>query len=124
MKGKHLIKSFIGMAVYVVVLLLSVKLAKGALAGSPLLWGIMLLPILPVAYSLKQKFAAIAEMDELMRRVHLEATMISCFATGFITFAWALLEHAGLQPFEAIYVLPMLIIFWGLGITWRKRQYR
>lgn len=123
MKGKHLIKFFIGMGLYVAILLISVKLAKGPLAGSPWLWGIMLLPTLPVAYALKQSFLAIAEMDELMRRVHLEAALVSGLATGFITFAWGLLEHAGLRPFEAVYVLPMLITFWGLGTKWRKRHY-
>jgi hypothetical protein len=124
MKSKHLTKFFIGMALYVVIIFTCVSLAKGTLAGSQWLWGIMLLPVLPVGYALKQNFQAIAEMDELMRRIHLEAMVISAFATGFITFAWGLLEFAGLPAFEVIYVLPMLIVFWSLGTEWRKRLYR
>jgi len=107
----------------VVILLIVIKLAKGPMNGSPLLWGIMLLPMLPVLYSLKQNFHAIEAMDEMMRRIHLEAALISGIVTGFITFGWGLLEIAGLRPFEAVYVLPMLIVFWSIGAAWRKRVY-
>ena len=123
MKGKHLIKFFIGMALYTVILLVCTKLAKGPLVGSPWIWAMMLLPVLPVAYALKQNFAAIVEMDEMMRRIHLESALVSCFATGFLTFSWGLLEIAGLRPFESVFVLPLLIAFYGLAVHWRKRVY-
>jgi|GEM_PF-5482586 len=92
--------------------------------GSQMYWGLTILPMVPTAYAGVVIFKGVMAMDELMRRIHIEAIVFSAFVTGFVTFSWSLMSNAGLPELPAIVVLPMLIAFWGIGLPLRINKYK
>lgn len=92
--------------------------------GTLMYWGLTILPMVPTAYAGVVVFKGVLAMDELMRRIHVEAIVFSAFVTGFITFSWSLMSNAGLPELPAIWVLPMLIALWGVGLVISTIKYR
>ena len=61
-------------------------------------------------------------LDELQRRIQLEAVAFSFLATCLITLTWAFQQNAGLPPrFDVNRVAPLLILLWGLGLGIARR---
>lgn len=63
-------------------------------------------------------------MDELQRRVQLDAIALSFLGTALITFGWGFAEGAGLPHLRAFAVWPIMGSLWGLGILVAQRRYR
>ncbi len=122
MANKHMIRFFMYMFAYVAAIL-AMSFLRESMADSPFYLGVIILPALFVFLALRESYYGVLAMDEMIRRIHLEAIFLSACLTGGITFTWSLFTNAGLPDFQAIYVLPMLLIFWGLGTTFRKRDY-
>jgi hypothetical protein len=87
------------LAVYLVPML-------GALAGA---WAIL---------------RALWRMDELQRRIQLDAIAMSFLGTALITFGWGFAEGAGLPRLQAFFVWPMMGALWVLGLIVAQRRYR
>jgi hypothetical protein len=99
---------------YVLVLVVSVQLMRG-LGESP--WKILaaLLPIIPIAMGLVTFLHFFKKMDELQKRIQLDALAFSFGATGLLTFTYGLLQNAGLPQISFIAVFPIMLALWGLG---------
>ena len=63
-------------------------------------------------------------LDELQRRIQLEAVAFSFLATCLITLTWAFQQNAGLPRFDVSWVAPLLIALWGIGVGIAKRRYQ
>lgn len=63
-------------------------------------------------------------MDELQRRIQLDAIALSFLGTALITFGWGFAEGAGLPPLRAFAVWPIMGMLWGLGLFVAHRRYR
>jgi hypothetical protein len=63
-------------------------------------------------------------MDELQRRLHLEALGFAFGASAILTFAYGLMENAGLPRLSYIWVLPAMVLLWGLGAAVASWRYR
>lgn len=63
-------------------------------------------------------------MDELQRRIQLDAIAISFLGTALITFGWGFAENAGLPQLRAFMVWPIMGVLWGLGILIAQKHYR
>lgn len=98
--------------------------ARDSLQGSVLLWIACLFPALFAFLAMRDVFKRVMLLDELIRRIHMEAFMVGAGLTAMITFTWGLLEHAGLPPFDAIMVFPTMIILYGLALHQRRRAYQ
>ncbi|MGB7337872.1 MAG: hypothetical protein WBC91_03190 [Phototrophicaceae bacterium] len=107
---------------YVTILLLSVYLLDRT-ENQILRVILALLPMLPVLYGLWGYMQLIRNLDELQRRIQLEAISFSMGLTGVITFSWGFLQGVGLPPLESIWVFPMMIAFWGIGLFIAQRRY-
>lgn len=107
---------------YVIILLLSVYLLERT-EQQMIRVILALLPIIPVSYGLWGYMQFIRQLDELQKRIQLEAIAFSMGLTGIITFTWGFLQGAGLPPLESIWVFPMMIAFWGVGQFIAQRQY-
>jgi hypothetical protein len=86
---------------------------------------IALLPVLPFAFCLIFVVSHIRHLDELHRRVHLEALVIAFPLTLLLVMTLGLMELAiGLSPEDWSYrhLLPYLVTFYflGLAIAWRR----
>ena len=66
----------------------------------------------------------IRRLDELQRRVQLEALALAFAGTALITFGWGFLEDAGLPRFPTFGVWPLMAVLWVLGLTVVARRYR
>ena len=111
------------MLAYSVVVIVSVWLLKGH-EHTALGYGIAFLPIIPSGFALWAFLRFFRGLDELQRRIHMEAVVFSFLATCFITLTWGFLQNAGLPRFDVTWVAPMLIFLWGLGEAVAKRRYQ
>ena len=123
MDKKTGLKFGLSMVAYTLAILLMSGL-RDDYQGTLLYWGLTILPMVPTAYAGVVLFKSAMAMDELIRRMHSEAIVFSAFVTGFITFSWSLMSNAGLPELHGIWVMPMLIAFWGVGLPLRMRKYR
>lgn len=122
--NKRFVRSFIpAMIAYVLLLIFSVSTLK-TMDESPLRLLVAVLPILPILFGLYGFIRFLRECDELIRRIHFEAFGFSIAITGIITFTLGFLENAGIQPPGLIWVFPMLIAFWGVGVCIANWRYR
>jgi hypothetical protein len=121
--GKRYLKEFGGaMAAYSLIVPTSVWLLRGH-EHTPLGYCIAFLPIIPSGLALWAFMRMFRTLDELQRRIQLEAVAFSFLATCLITLTWAFQQNAGLPRFDVSWVAPLLIMLWGLGLGIAKRRY-
>lgn len=67
---------------------------------------------------------ALWRMDEMQRRIQLDAIALSFLGTALITFGWGFAEGAGLPHLRAFSVWPIMGTLWGLSLFVAQRRYR
>jgi hypothetical protein len=77
----------------------------------------------PVGFALLAFIRALGRMDELQRRIQLDAVGFGFGATAIITFTYGLLELVGFPPISFIWVLPLMAALWGVGAVFAARRY-
>jgi hypothetical protein len=88
---------------------------------------VALLPILPFVFFLWMVLATIRSLDELWRRIHLEALAIAFPLVGLLLMILGLMEMAtGLSPNDWSYrhVWVFLPLFYALGVVISIRRYK
>ncbi|OZI51870.1 hypothetical protein [Bordetella genomosp. 5] len=107
------------------VLLVGANLIEAALdpAGG-LKIAINLLPMLGALAAAWSIMRALWQMDELQRRIQLDAIAISFLGTALITFGWGFAEGAGLPQLRAFAVWPIMATLWAVGLVIAQRRYR
>ena len=111
------------MAAYVVVLLASVLLLQNN-PDAPWRVPVALLPVIPTIFALAAFLHFLRQMDEMQRQIQLEGIGLSFGATAILTFAYGFLESAGFPPIGLIWILPLMVMLWGLGVALASRRYR
>jgi hypothetical protein len=113
---------FTAMAAYVVAVLVTVKLTPDV---DPVLRvPFVLIPLIPSAFALRAYLRYLGRMDELGRRIQLEALAIGFGAAGMLTFAYGFLENAGFPQLSYVFVFPLMIFLWGIGGAIATRRYQ
>lgn len=131
MQGKHGKRFITGMVAYTILLpvslflLQSELLAERATAVATIAAVIIaLLPVAPFLYAMTAVIGQVRELDELKKRIHLEAVLITAFLTGGLTFSYGLLEASDLVPdLPLIVIAPLMILLWGLANAVVSRRY-
>lgn len=113
----------IAMTAYTVLILVMVYLIKRV---EPLwLKALMaLVPAIPIAVALSELLRFLASQDELERRMQFEAAAEAAILTCGLTFAWGLLEIAGMPRLPVIFVLPIFCSAYGYRIWRATRRYQ
>ena len=114
---------FTAIGAYVVAVFVSIGLLRGGvdpIYRIPL----ALLPIVPAGFALVAYLRFLGRMDELGRRIQLEALAIGFGAAGMLTFAYGFLENAGFPQLSYLWVFPLMIALWGVGGAVTARRYR
>ncbi len=125
---RYLRAFFPAMAAYVVVLPLSILLLQKVSMPMPLRALVVLLPVLPVALVVRAMAHYMAGLDELQRRIQLQAVTITCAIVAMATFALGFLQGADVVPTvagEMTWVLPAMFAVYGMVasvISWRYRE--
>jgi O-antigen/teichoic acid export membrane protein len=112
----------IAMAAYVVAVLITVKLTPSIDPAFRALF--VLIPLIPSAFVLRAYLRFLGRMDELGRRIQLEALAIGFAAAGMLTFAYGFLENAGFPQLSYVFVFPLMIFLWGIGSVIATRRYQ
>lgn len=108
---------------YVLTILGSVSLVQRM---GPSVWRylVALVPVAPVAGMVWSFLRYLDGIDEMQQRIHLLGLGFAAGATGMLTFSYGLLQNAGLPGIPMVWVLPLLMVTWGLGSALAQRRYR
>ncbi len=125
---------FVGAMIAYVVLMSAIWATSIYLLNSPSLrhsivdtnWRylVLLIPVIPVIYGIAAFVRAVGELDELQRRIQLEAFAFSLGSTAVLTFGYGMLEIAGAPHISSLFVLPLMAFLWGIGLVTASREYR
>jgi len=111
--------------------ILAYFIARGILENDQLSEGlrlvVALVPIIPFALFLMSVLAGIRELDELQRRVHLEALAIAFPLTMLLLMSLGLVELITPLPpddwsYRHVWQFLPVFYFLGLAFTWRRYQ--
>jgi hypothetical protein len=111
------------MLAYVLVLVVSVALIRRD-PQSPWLYALAVAPVAPAFFALLGFIRFLGRMDELQRRIQLEAIGFSFAATSMLTFTYGFLEDVGFPQLSYGWILPLMVMLWGLGLGFASRRYR
>jgi len=113
----------LAVAGYVITILISQSLLNIMEANTLLSYLISVIPVIPVGFGMFAFLSHLRTMDELQRRIQLDAVGFSVVLTSLISFALGMLETAGLPSIGLVWVMPMLIGFWGIGLRFAGKRY-
>ena len=112
----------IAMAAYVVAVIVTVWLTPNI--DPTFRTPFVLIPLIPSAFALRAYLRFMGRMDELGRRIQLEALAFGFGAAGMLTFAYGFLENAGFPKLSYVFVFPLMIALWGIGGAIATRRYQ
>lgn len=85
---------------------------------------VAILPALPALWFAALFARHVGEMDELQRRIQLEALAFGFSAGVILTLGYGFLQHAGLPIPNWIWVWPLMGSCWLIGKLVAQRRYR
>ena len=77
---------------------------------------VAVLPIIPAALVLWLFVRAIARLDEVQKRMHMQAFGFALAGTALFTFGYGFLEDVGFPYLSWTLVTPLITLLWGLGL--------
>jgi hypothetical protein len=104
------------MGAYVILLLVSVALLNSN-PTAPWRGLVAVLPAIPIILVLVVVVRFMGRLDELQRRIQLDAIAFAFGATAIVTFTWGLLETAGFPRLSPIWVLLLMSALWGSQLS-------
>jgi hypothetical protein len=117
---KHFTTATVG---YTLAVISTVVILNGAFP-LPIQYLAALLPVIPIGYGIHGYTRFLRNIDELQQRIQLSGLGFAVGGTGLLTVSWGFLELVGLTPLPTIWVFPMLIFFWGIGVAIASRRYQ
>ena len=88
-------------------------------------WPVFLFPIIPIIYIVAAIIRFVSEgLDELQRKVVIEAMAFSGLATGFTCVSYLFLQNVGAPAFHAEWAFDMMWAYYGIGVVISSRRYK
>jgi hypothetical protein len=81
-------------------------------------------PVLPAGIVIWLFVRALSRLDEVHKRVQVQALGFSLAGTALLTFAYGFLEGVGWPAMNGTLVLPMMALLWGVGMIVIALRYR
>jgi VIT1/CCC1 family predicted Fe2+/Mn2+ transporter len=113
----------LAMVGYVITILVTQSLLNNMEANSVPSYLVSIIPVLPVGFGMFAFLTYLRSMDELQRQIQLDAVGFSVASTSLLSFTLGMLETAGLPSIGLVWVMPMLIAFWGIGLYFAGKRY-
>ena len=121
---RYLIRFVIAMAAYVALILWSVYTLKHNSPPQPWLAIIAGLPALPILGVGAALYFYLNDLDELQRRIQIEALAFGCSITVLIALSYGFLEeNGGLPHLPTIWYFVIASMLWGIGVHISKRRH-
>ncbi len=108
---------------YAVVLVVSIRMLQHGIQG-PLRYTVALLPMLPLLLVPFVVVRSLQRMDELQKRIQLEALAFGFTASALLTFGYGFLQGVGLPQVNWCFVWPVMAVCWIVGQMLASRRYR
>jgi len=125
MKSRQYLKELTAtLVVYGVLLVGSIELLTHVAVARPWRDVIALSPMLPAAATAWVILRELRRMDELQRRIQLEALGFSFAGTAILTFSYGFLEGLGYPKLSMFTVWPILAVLWAIGLVLARRRYQ
>jgi len=113
---QYLIRFLSSMAAYVITLIGAVYFVN-ANRESGLRFAVMLLPAVPIFFAVLAFVNYFQTMDELQKRIQLYALALSVGGTAMIAMTYGLLEIAGAPHLSWVWIFPLIVGLWGIGVS-------
>jgi hypothetical protein len=124
MHDRNYLKELGGAIALYVVLLLGSNMIDDALHPAPAARMVLALsPMMGAALVAWAVMRKIRRLDEMQRRIQLEAISLSFLTTALITFSWGFAEAAGVPHFPTFGIWPLMALWWVVGVFIAKRRY-
>lgn len=91
---------------------------------SPYRYWLILFPVIPIIYLVTTTVRAVLEMDEMYRKVHIEAMAFSGLATGFTCISFVFFQIMGAPEFSPGWAFVIMWGFYAIGIFFSWRRYK
>lgn len=122
---RYLVELGGAMLAYAVVLLVAMTLVNNTDAGSGWRVPLALVPMVPLVFALFAFVRYLGRMDELQRRVQLEALAFAFGGTALLTFGYGFLQSvAGFPQVNWFAVWPIMAVLWLAGKARADRRYK
>jgi hypothetical protein len=105
----------LGMLAYLMVLVGSVTVLQANPGDAAWRYVIALLPVVPAAVTVWVIVRALGRLDEIQKRIQVQAFGFAIVSTALVTFGYGFLEGVGLPHLNWTFVLPMIAALWGIG---------
>lgn len=123
--GKRYTREFLmAMGAYVIVLIVSITLINVSPASAWWRIPLALAPVVPAIFAMMAYIRFLQRMDELQRRIQLEALAFGFGGAGVLTFSYGFLENVGFPHLSWLFVFPLMIALWGIGVAIASWRYR
>lgn len=121
---RHQVELIVGVAVYVVLLFVSIhQLKQGAAGTVRVLWAVS--PMLPAAFVVASTMRRIRYMDELQRRIQTESLALAAAGTALLGLTYGFLEgSAGFPHVGAWWAWISVGAIWAVARIVLQRRYR
>lgn len=120
---RYLIDLFSGLAIYAVLLFGSIWTLQRTSFPPALQIVIAIIPMLGALVVTAAVLKHWREMDEMMRRIQIEAFAVAAIIVALGCFTLGFLENAGFERVSMIWVFPAQIGLWGLVAPIVRRRY-
>ncbi|SKB08382.1 hypothetical protein SAMN02745166_04920 [Prosthecobacter debontii] len=97
------------------------RLSSGGLSGQ---YWLVALPVLPLIYMAKTILEALTSLDEMWRKILMEALAFSGIATGFTCFSYLFIRDMGGVEFRAEWAFYLMWFYYGIGSVISARRYQ
>ncbi|MBI5353431.1 MAG: hypothetical protein HZB50_12395 [Chloroflexi bacterium] len=124
---KQYLREFIySMIAYVLTLIPSILLVN-YFSDYPLNANIIvvaLAPVVPVGFMIFFFLKYLSKIDELQQRIQLLAIGFAAGTTSMLAFSYGFLENIGFPPISLMWVFPVMVMLWGIGLAFISRRYK
>jgi hypothetical protein len=123
--SKTYVREFLtAMIAYAVVLIVSVSVLKHGPSDAWWRIPLALTPIIPIFFALWAFMRFFHRIDELQKRIQMEALALSFGSTCVVTFSYGLLEYAGFPALNWAWVASFMLATWGIGSVITTLRYQ
>ena len=120
---RYVIQLGLAMICYGIVLIISLKLIPSVTRG----WLQVLVaiaPVVPVIFVLASIVRLLSRIDEMQRRIHLEAMALAAGITALLALTCGFLENAGMPRLSGFWTFASINLLWAIFAIILQRRYR
>ena len=85
---------------------------------------LVLLPLLPLMFVAATIIRAVSDLDEMKRKIQIEAMAFAGLATGFTCFTYLFLRDMGAPEFRGEWAFYIMWAYYWIGLFFSWRRYR